>query len=162
MSGIIFSLVLHFLGLTHPFHISVCEIQHSSDAKTLQVSHRIFVDDLETALNQTYSTQLDVYNPTDPEELTRLIGDYVLNHFKIIVNGKELNGVFLGNEVEEDGMWCYIEYKKVKKIKDIVVINDILFETFDDQSNLVHVKYQGETKSLKLEGDTYQGVISFD
>jgi hypothetical protein len=69
--------------------------------------------------------------------------------------------VYLGEEIEADVMWCYIEIPKVKKLERIEVENLLLLETFDDQMNLVHVKAFGATQSLKLYQFNEWGEINY-
>ena len=106
-------LYLIFLA-AHPYHISVCDIVHKSDQKTLQVSQRVFLDDLEETLNERFNIMVDVTNPKDPGYRDSLIQVYLFENINITVDGKTKKRNYIGNEIEEDGMWCYIEYLGVK------------------------------------------------
>ncbi|HEU4472678.1 MAG TPA: DUF6702 family protein, partial [Flavisolibacter sp.] len=44
----------------HPFYISVTEVNHNRADKTLEISCKIFADDLEETLEKSYKTQLDI------------------------------------------------------------------------------------------------------
>ena len=48
-------------------------------------------------------------------------------------------------------MWCYIEYKGVKKFKSLELRSTVLTETFDDQANIIHFIYGDYDKSIKLD-----------
>ena len=56
----------------------------------------------------------------------------------------------------------YIEIENVKKIKSLEVRNDVIMETHEDQSNIVHVTYKGPVKSVRLLRDKPSEVFKFD
>ncbi len=161
MTGAIIWLLVTMNYNVHPFHISVCEIDHNAEDKTLQVTHHIFLDDLEEALNEKYNTRMDIINPKDRNERDRMIKAYVISNFILDVDGKQKGLNYLGHEIEEDAMYCYISVPGIKKIKNIKVTNTILMEKFDDQINLVHVQYEGEIKSMKLVKSRISDILSF-
>jgi len=51
--------------LLHPFYVSVTEIRHNAAQQELQVSSRIFYDDLERTLKTEYKTPVDILHPAD-------------------------------------------------------------------------------------------------
>lgn len=150
-----------YFGLFHPLHLSVCEITHNSEANSLEITQRIFADDLEDALRNRFGRKVDVYNPADPEILSEMIGDYVQQNFRISLDGRPIQLNYLGYETEEDAIWVYLEVPKVKNFKKISVRNTVFFEMFDDQLNLMNIKKEGSIRSLKLEPDQEQGSLSY-
>lgn len=148
------SLAIALFVLLHPFHVSVCSIRHDPDEHTLQITQKIFADDLEEALSAASSTSpVDVLNPPDPDLLEALIDDYLQNHLRITVNGQVVEATYLGHEREEMALWCYLEVTGVTDIQSLSVRSTILTDTFDDQTNIVHVEYRNALKSMKLAKD---------
>jgi len=146
----------------HPFYVSVTEVAHDPKTKSLQVSHRIFIDDMELGLRETYNIVLkDPTNPGADIDPDALLKGYLEKHFQIMVEGKNLKPQYLGHEFEDDVVWCYVAYKGVNQIKNIRIRNHILLDTHDSQTNLVHVTYQDKTKSLKLDNRKKEGEIRF-
>lgn len=146
----LFLILVSSLAL-HPFHVSVCDIEVNAENKSLEISQRIFLDDLENALRKTsgWST-LDIAHPSDQVKFDAILKNYVTSHLSISINGQVETLNYLGYEIEGDAMWCYVEITKVKKVKDIGVKSTILLDSFEDQMNLVHIKKDGETHSLRL------------
>jgi len=136
--------------LLHPFHVSVCEIEYDEETKALQISERVFLDDLEETLNKVYNVRIDVVNPENKAYLDSLIQEYMMNHLKITIDGKQKKRKYIGHEIEQDALWCYIEYYGVKKMKSVSITNTIFFELYDDQNTLIHFNYNGKTKSKRL------------
>jgi len=153
---------LYFYLLLHPFHVSICEIDHDQKTNALQITHRIFLDDLEEGLNAFYNENLDLLNPKDPNKINRLVEDYLSSRFAVIVNGKVKKIDYLGNEMGKDVMWCYMEITKVKKVNSIEIEDKVLFEVFDDQSNIIHVDYHNQIKSLRLVNSKSRDLITFE
>lgn len=138
----------------HPIHVSVSEINYSEKDKALQITSRIFIDDLELSIrNHRKEPEMDLLAPKNGLTTDLLLSEYLKDHFKIKLDGKLQKMKLLGHEVEDVAIVCYIEIENVKKIKAIEVFNDIITETFDDQSNLVHVTFQGPVKSVRLMRD---------
>ncbi|MCF6359144.1 MAG: hypothetical protein L3J29_00095 [Cyclobacteriaceae bacterium] len=146
----------------HPFHVSICEIEHDEETKALQVSERVFLDDLEETLNKVYNVRLDVVNPQNKVYLDSLIKDYILSHLEITIDGKQKKRKYIGHEIEQDALWCYIEYYGVKKMKSVSITNTIFFELFDDQNTLIHFKYNGKTISKRLTKTRPTEVFEFE
>jgi uncharacterized protein DUF6702 len=134
----------------HPFHVSVCEIEHDIETKALQISQRVFLDDLEETLNHVYGIQIDIVNPDNNQFRDSLVEDYILKHLIVTVNGKHRERAYLGHEIEKDVLWSYIEYYGVKKMKTISITNTVFFELYDDQNTIIHMKHNGTTKSKRV------------
>lgn len=143
-------LVLFLASSVHPFHITVCEIEHDPETKALQISQRVFLDDLEETLNHVYSTKMDIIQPEDKHLRDSLIKEYIIKNLILTVDGKKRDRTYLGHEVDKDVLWCYIEYYGVKKLEKISLTNTVFFELYEDQNTLVHVTYEGTTVSRKL------------
>ena len=147
----------------HPFHVSVCDIEHNAENKTLEISQRIFMDDLETGLKKFHQIDfVDAFQPKNPEVLDSLIAGYLTEKLKIAVNGNPVKLNYLGSEVEGDARWCFIEVTGVEAIKEAKVANYILFESFEDQENIVHLKVNGRQKSYRLNLDERETTFVFE
>lgn len=134
----------------HPFHISVTEILHKPEDKSIQMTIRLFSDDLEMALREFSENQdLDIFKKEDSAYLTTLIGKYVLENVSLSTK-KEIELNYLGFEYDNDVIYCYVEAMKVRPFEQLTIRNTLLTSTFDDQENLVHVKKAGKVKSLRM------------
>lgn len=157
------SLLYSCLFFLHPIHLSVSEINYSEKDKALQITSRIFLDDLEACIrNQRNNPELDVLEPGVGLTSNQVISDYVLKYFTVKLDGKLQKMNFLGFEREDPAIICYIEIPNVKKFKTIEVKNQVIFDLYDDQSNIVHVTYKGPVKSARLLRDKPSDVFTFD
>jgi len=160
IASIFASALFIFTGL-HPIHVAVTQIDHSKDDKALQVTHKLFVDDFENTLKEIYGKSISIGLEEEHEKCDEYIQAYLTAYFKMTVNGKSVAGNWVGKELEGAAVWIYMEYPDIKRIKSIQLENRILFETFNDQKNLVHFKYNGIKRSLALEKDEASGEVTF-
>ena len=151
-----------FLAWLHPVHISVTEIDYSEKDKALQITSRIFIDDLELAIQKELNqSDLDIMTPKNGSTTDKLVGYYLNKHMKLKIDGKYQKLNYLGHEVEDVALICYIEIENVKKIKTLEVFNDVITIIHTDQSNLVHVTYKSPVKSARLIGEKPSEVFMF-
>jgi hypothetical protein len=157
------TLFYSFLLFLHPIHLSVSEINYSEKDKALQITSRIFLDDLELSIQkQLNKPDLDLLEPGKDLTTEKLISEYVLQHFSVKLDGKIQKLNFLGFEREDPAIICYIEIENIKKFKTIEIKNDVIMETHNDQSNLVHVTYKGPVKSLRLVREKAADILTFE
>lgn len=146
----------------HPMHVSVTEIEYDENDKALEITMRVFIDDLETTMRKTINQpELDILNPKGIT-VDGMMKDYLARHFKVTLDNKPQTITYLGHEREGDAFIFYIEVAKVKKWKTIQVQNDIITEIFEDQSNLVHVTVRGEVHSLRLTKNNPTDKLTFN
>ncbi len=157
------TLFYSFLLFLHPIHLSVSEINYSEKDKALQITSRIFLDDLELSIqNELNEKDLDLLEPGQGRTTEQLINEYVTKRLSIKLDGKIQKLNFLGFEREDPAVICYIEIEGVKKFKTIEIKNEVIMETHNDQSNLVHVTYKGPVKSLRLMRDKSSDALTFE
>lgn len=145
----------------HPFHVSVVEIEHNAADKTLEISCKIFTDDFETVLAKNYKTKVDLINPPNKAAMDTLVKKYILSHLSIRVNGKPVVLDYLGFENENEAAYGYIQAENIATVNKIEITNSILYDKFDDQVGIMHVKVNGNRKSTKLNYPDKEALLNF-
>jgi hypothetical protein len=137
--------------LPHPIHVSVTEIEYSEKNKSLQITSRIFIDDLETAIRtKTKQESLDLLNLPTGQSLDQLVRNYLADHLRIKVDGKPAKINYIAHELDDAAIICYLEIENIKKLKTLEVTDDVIHEVHADQYNLVHITYRSPVKSYRL------------
>ena len=131
----------------HEFHLSLTEIDHNAEKKTLQIAVKLFTDDLTVALERSGKKKLNIGAQNEVPEANELIAAYLKQLLLLKVNGKQVAFDYLGKEAEKDATWCYVEVKNVAKVQTLEVQNTLLLEAFDDQTNMVNLNINGRKKS---------------
>ncbi|PSL47622.1 hypothetical protein CLV51_102479 [Chitinophaga niastensis] len=150
-----------WLTALHPFYASVTEITHNAGKKELEVSCRIFADDLENTLKAQNKTSFDITHPANRKQVEGYIAAYLSQHLAIAADGKNIPLHFIGYKIEEDAVWSFLEAENVPTPKKIQVKNDILYAQHPTQTNMIHVMVNGERKSTKLDNPKAECVVEF-
>ena len=135
----------------HPFFISMTDINHNSNARSLEVSVRIFTDDFEKTLRQSCNCKVDLTAPKDKMAMEKQLNTYILNHLRIKVDGQNQPLEFIGYQKEEESTWTYFSIKNVSHFKKIDIVNTLLHDYKEEQINMIHVKANGKELTDKLD-----------
>ena len=145
----------------HKFYVAVFQIEHVPSKKVVQMTSRIFIDDLENALVKKYNKKFYLGTSTEVEGTDSHLKQYLTEKITIKINGKESSITYLGKETEDDVLICYYTLPAKGEIKSIEVSNTALFEMFADQQNIIHTKINSNKKSLLLTNDNPKGLLKF-
>lgn len=145
----------------HPFYVSICQIDYNNENHALEISVKIFADDLLVALDKRKHSDIHLGEEKENPETDSYIFEYLRNKLKIKVDNTPLDYYFLGKEMEDDAVWCYLEIEDVNEFSEIYVSNSILTEIFETQNNIVQVSKEGKTKNLLLKKENITGILSF-
>lgn len=147
----------------HPLHVSVTEIKFDPKDRELEITVRIFLDDLEEAIRQDRKLpSLDITNPGTGLTTDQLVSTYLSTRLTTKVDNKTAAIKYLGHEIDGDAIVVYAYAPGVKKLKSIEVYHSTITEVYEDQSNLVHITLGEKTRSLRLMRDTTSGSIVFE
>jgi len=127
------------------------EIEQDKTNNTLEISVRIFTDDFEKTIRQTYTGKVDLMNKNEKSNSEKLIQQYITKHLSLKADGKPLTMRFDGFESEEGSIWSYFECPNISSIQSLEVNNTILYDYEDQQINFIHVKAQGIDETTKLD-----------
>lgn len=155
--------LLAFIGMSfaHKFYVSVTNINHSEKDNALQITTRIFIDDLENVLVERYGIQGQLATKKENPLAEEYIEKYLRTKFLIALDGKQVNYTYLGKKYDADVAICYIEVPNINldSHSALTVTNEILTDLFDDQKNLVHVKWKNQKKSFVLIKSDTKGML---
>lgn len=146
----------------HEYYVSVTNIEYAKTQESLQIISQIFIDDFETLLRQRYDETITLAEEDEPEIIDTYMARYISSKLKVNVNGKAFTFDFIGKEYKDDIVYCYLEITNVSDIKSIEVTNQLLFDVFSDQQNIVRLKLLGKNKSFLLVPDNDKCLLNFN
>lgn len=126
------------------------ELIFNEKDKQLEVSVRIFTDDLEKGISAQCQCKIDFAQVKDSIRTTRLLNEYLNSVVKIKVNQRPILLKMVGFEKEEESIWTYLQAPQIEPIRLLEIKNKILFETQKKQVNLVHFKAGNFDKTHQL------------
>lgn len=156
----LFSLLISFT--VHKFYVSITKIEYVEESESLQIISQIFTDDIEDVLQARYSPDISIGTKKETPADAAFLKEYILQKFKIKVNGAEVKMDYLGREYETDMVKVFIEVHNIDEFKTIEIENKFLFGLFSEQQNIIHVKTSKNRRSLILERDNPKGVLNFN
>ena len=142
----------------HPLHLSSMELNYGQSG-TLEISCRLFIDDMEDALSKAFKVPADLSASAKHAAMDALLKKYIALHLKLTANGKPLTVQYLGFEKDKEVVLVYVESAPVKALKKLAINNSLLYDLFDDQTNIMHLHFNNKRKSFKLDYPKTNAII---
>jgi NAD+--asparagine ADP-ribosyltransferase len=143
----------------HKFYLGMFQLEYVPQKKELQITTRIFIDDLNDAIENKYGKKTFIAEKNETEADVVLLNKYVAEKFKIYINKQQKSYVFLSKETENNVLICYYKIKDIPKINSIEIENSILAELFSEQQNIIQFNNNGKKESLLLTSETIKGML---
>ena len=127
---------------SHPFRLSVADA--GTTGQVLHARIRFFWDDLQLAVAEHASD--DGFKLAESPEVDSIIERYINEMLVLTAGDVVLQGSVTGRGIDEanvidEVMWWYrVEYPVDESVERIHVVNRLLFNVFEDQRNLLHLK----------------------
>ena len=145
----------------HKFYVSVTQIDYVPSKKRVEITSRIFIDDLEKGLTKKYNKKVNLTSTKELPEAEELIKSYLKEKIKVSINKKPQNIEFLARELEGDVLILYTKIAVSKKINTFEIYNSLLTEVYADQQNIVHTNINSNKKSILLTNTELKGKIDY-
>lgn len=136
--------------LRHPLHLTSTELNYNPKTHTVELSCRIFTDDFEDVLARKFKVRTDLSAPAKHKEMDELVKKYMAEKMQLAGNGKGLKLNYLGFENDKEAVVVYMESDELKGLQKLQTTCTVLYDLFDDQTNIFHVTFNGNRKSAKL------------
>lgn len=143
----------------HKFYVGMFQMKFVPQKKELHITTRIFVDDLNLALEKKFHKKTFIGEPKESKEDEVLMQKYIAEKFKLKIKGQAKNYTFLSKEMENNVVICYFKIKELTQITSLEVENSILMEIYPEQQNIIQFDNNGEKNSLLLTEDNFKGML---
>ena len=156
-------LVLPLLAFTavHKFYVSVTNVNYSEKDDALQITTRIFIDDLDAILLERYDVEGKLATENESKQADTYLEKYLRQKFQVEINGEQKTYELIGRKYDTDVCVFYLELPKIDlpTVKTIQIQNEVLTDLFDEQQNVVHFKINGKKKSFVLLKSDTKGML---
>jgi hypothetical protein len=143
----------------HKFYVSIYQVTFNQKKQMLEITSRIFIDDLNDVLKTKYNQKTHIGEPNEMPEDVVLMKKYIADNFSIKINGQQKSINYLSKEIEGNIIICYYNVKEIPKIKIFEVQNTALFELNSDQQNIIQTTIYGKKQSLLLTPDNVKAML---
>ncbi|HYW49927.1 MAG TPA: DUF6702 family protein [Gemmatimonadaceae bacterium] len=145
----------------HPIHVSNTDVDLSRDGRSLEVTVRIFSDDLEEAITPAGAATMR-FGTSPAPVIDSLLLRYLVAHVRI---GSTASNVLpmrlVGHEQRDGATQAYLEFALSSAPVRLHIEQSVLLDRYDDQTNLVHVTVGGVKRSALLRRGHEQADFTF-
>jgi hypothetical protein len=143
----------------HKYYTSLARVEYNAGEKSVEITLRIFADDLELALTRRAGGEVRLDRTKDAD---RLVLAYLRDTFEIKNRDGETKSLkWVGMEVRAGVAWLYVEAEMPEGLPGARLRDHVLFELFAEQVNTVSVRYPGARGDLIfVQGDGERAVPS--
>ena len=152
--------LLSAFSTAHKYYISNTQIEYVEAKKSIQIITRLFIDDFENVLKERYDATLTFDD--DTETIDVYIKKYLKEKLNLKINEIATDPVFLGKEIDMGIVKCYLEIEDVSQVKTIEITNQVLFDLFEEQQNIIKLDINSKKKSYVLTKQKDSAVLNFN
>jgi hypothetical protein len=148
---LIFNLMALAFAPAHKFYFSFTNIKIDTSKKAVNITCKLFIDDLENDLTQEFGSKTNITASTNNPVIQQKILKYINTNFQVYLSFKPVELQLIGFEVENDVVWVYLEGKTFgKKCKSVKVKNTLLCKLTSEQTNVVQLNWDGSNYTEKM------------
>ncbi|MCF6242326.1 MAG: hypothetical protein L3J74_13380 [Bacteroidales bacterium] len=150
--------------VVHPVHVSYTNVEYDAKTKEFKMLFKIFVDDFDKILHQKYGVNLELQAGKKKNGYQEYVSKYLLEHFKILVNNKDITRnklKFSHSEIREKAIWLYYNCKYNGKSANFEIKNSLMTDLYRDQTNLLIFTYLDNQIALRFTNSETMEKISF-
>jgi len=152
-TGLGLLLLVYSFTIAHRYYFSLSELKVDTQKKSLELSCKLFTDDVTDALFKLNHNKVDLGSSEKNKTVQLQVETYLHERFKIMINGISTPLHLIGFEVENEVTWFYLEstisVKAASPVK-LNVSNSLLYDFLPDQTNLIHVTWNEKEQTEKL------------
>ena len=135
----------------HDYYVSSTEVVFTEDKQQLQVTTRVFIEDLEAYFNSQTEDKIQLQPDLEPAKIDSLVHIFFKNNFNLFFNKKEVAINYIGRQYKEDQILIFAEAADVSPPSSFEIHNTILIPFRMGQQNIVHLKTTNTKKSFLMD-----------
>lgn len=143
----------------HKFYVAIFQVNYNQGKQTMEITSRVFIDDLNKALEKKYGRPVHVADQGQTDEDIELMKKYISANFSIEINGKMRTLLYRSSEIENNVLICYYSIREIPQVKSLTIGNKMFFDLVTEQQNIIQTNIYGKKSSLLLTSDNPSGTI---
>ena len=161
-SFLILLLPLLAFNTAHKFYVSVTNATYSVKDDALQMTSRVFIDDLEEVLKERYDIEAHLATDQESDLAHEYLEKYLRAKFVVEINGEPRTYAYIGKKYDDDVVVFYLEVSAFDfpTVKTIQIQNEMLTDMYDEQQNIIHFKIDGKKKSFVLMKENTKALLN--
>lgn len=135
----------------HKFYVSTTIIELNAVTGTLEITVKLFTDDLEQALQINSTEPIRLGDEREHPKADEWTKEYVEKHFSVRFNSRDANWSYIGKEVEFDLTYVYFEIAPIPEFNVLDIKNELLFDQFEEQVNIIHLRFPSWRQTIMFD-----------
>ena len=142
--------------------MGVFQVNYAAEKKMIQITSRIFVDDLNKGIEKKYNKKTYIGTDKETHADIELLKKYLSENLSIKINGQLKTIAFLSKELEaDDVLVCYSRITAVEKFKTLEISNTVLVDWNAEQQNITHISAFGTKRSVLFTESSRKEVLKY-
>ena len=153
-----------FLAVTiflpfHDFHVTHTTFHYNDESKSMEITIKVAIEDLEKSIENRYSKKIDGFLDTqEKKNIEKLIVEYFRNNLILSADKNKQEYQWVGKESSNNlhDIYLYFEipnYDKNKNIESITIKNTLFFNLYSYQTNIVLIELIDKKYNLSFNVD---------
>lgn len=142
---------LFFLAATlffpfHDFHVTHTTFHYNDESKSMEITIKVAIEDLEKSIENRYSKKLDgLLDTEEKKNIEKLIVKYFRNNLTLSADQNIQEYQWVGTEASNNlhDIYLYLEipnYDKKENIESITIKNTLFLDLYSYQTNIVLIE----------------------
>lgn len=141
-------------------YVSVAEINYNSSDGFASVLCKVFSDDLKLALQKQFHEIENFDDAKNDKKFSSGMVDYIKDHIQLKVNGKFASFLFTDFKKDDNAYLVNFRINNIKAVQRFEIEDNIFYELYDKQIQLVYVTVNGNRKSGRMTNP--ESKLAFD
>jgi hypothetical protein len=120
----------------HPIHISNAAVHYNPTTGDLEISIKIYSDDLETEIRPEGFAPLNIGLENEHAATDSLLLAYLAEQFVLHNRSYQLPIMYVGREQKEEATWIYLVSPDYQESESMIVHYAVLMGLYSDQKNI--------------------------
>lgn len=155
-------MVLSLSFVKHDVYLSSMEIVVKPPQKDLQITLRVFTDDLELVLQNQFDSSLHLNPDSAALTIDSLAASYLATVIKIKAANRPVILKLLGKEYRDDLTLLYLEGNLDPSINEFQLTHRLFLDALPTQQNVVHCKQGSQRKSFLFDKRLFEKVLQLN
>jgi hypothetical protein len=156
MGTTVLAAVMALYSWLHPVHVSLLNIDLNPETGNIEIVFKLFSDDFQRLIMNKYNVSLDLTGRVDPGDKAQFIHKYIAESFEMMINGTKIDTLeYTGNQMNEEATWLYYKSTFPEKMKEVTIIDSVMMDLFEDQTNMVIVSWPGTQNGYSLNNKNH-------
>jgi hypothetical protein len=139
---------------THPVHVTVLNIEYNLASGRMDLTFRVYKDDMELALYHNYQLQTTLDSTRAGWKSVNFLNRYINERVKMKINNKPVDTlVFEKTLYDGTNLWLYYSLKVKGNLQSLWLKNEMMMDLYFDQSNMVICGPTGKERAYMLKYD---------